>query len=83
MELKGVLQLEILTADGEQDQLCQGDERNENWRWPHHQLLPVCHAVEVFDQLGVTLLIPAKKKCSQKYDKKKELTPSQFDPGMG
>ena len=82
MELKSVLQLKILTADPEQDELCQGDKRNEDGRWPLHNLLPVCHAVEVLHQLGVTLLIPEKKKCSQNYAKKKELTLSQFDPGM-
>ena len=61
MELKSVLQLKILTADPEQDELCQGDKRNEDGRWPLHNLLPVCHAVEVLHQLGVIFLVPTKK----------------------
>ena len=61
MEFEGFLQIVILTADPEQDELCKGDERNEHrWR-PLNDLFPICHAVEVLDQSGVILLIPAKK----------------------
>ena len=78
MELKSVLQLEILTADPEQDELCQRDKRNEDGRWPLHDLLPVCHAVEVLHQLAVIFLVPTKKmfyfeKCTEEYSKQKNL----------
>ena len=53
MELKGFQQSMISFANPEQDKLYQRDKKNEDWRRPLDDLLPLLHALEVLDQSSV------------------------------
>ena len=53
MEFKGFQQSLISLANPEQDELYRGDKKNEDWRRPLDNLLPVLHALEVLHQTSV------------------------------
>ena len=66
MEFKVFLQFLISDAKAEQDNLDGGDQKDEYWRRPLYDLLPIGQAFEVFHQSSLMFSVTPGKEGNQK-----------------